>query len=57
MRDVFDKLYDFFQCYFHNRSDLNPLGEFVDGDQNVFVAAWDGTKRSYSIEAPHSGGP
>jgi hypothetical protein len=21
----------FFRCYFRNRSDFNPLGEFVDG--------------------------
>jgi hypothetical protein len=57
MCDVSNELYDFFQCYFRNKSDFNPLGEFVDGDQNVFVAAWGGTKWSYNIETPYSEGP
>jgi hypothetical protein len=37
--------------------DFNPLGEFVDRNQDMSVAAWGGTKWSYSIEAPHSEGP
>jgi hypothetical protein len=57
MRDVSNEFCGFFRCYFHNRSDFNPLGEFVDGDQDKFVAAWGGTKRSYSIETPHRKGP
>jgi hypothetical protein len=56
MRDVSDELCGFFRCYFRNSSDFNPLGEFVDGDQYMFVAAWGGTKRCYSIETPHSEG-
>jgi hypothetical protein len=55
--DISDELCSFFRCYFRNRSDFDPLDEFVDGDQNVFVAAWGGTKRSYSIKAPHGEGP
>jgi hypothetical protein len=47
----------FFRRYFRNGSDFNPLGEFVYGDQDMFVAARSGTKRSYSVEAPHSEGP
>jgi hypothetical protein len=39
MRDVSDELCGFFQCYFRNKSDLNPLGEFVDSNQDMFVAA------------------
>jgi hypothetical protein len=57
MHNVFDELCGFFRCYFRNRSNFNPLGEFVDGDQDMFVAAWGGTKWSYSIETPHSKGP
>jgi hypothetical protein len=57
MRDVSDELCGFFRCYFCNRLDFNPLGEFVDGDQDMFVATWGGTKRSYSIETPHGEGP
>jgi hypothetical protein len=57
MLDVSDELYHFFRRYFCNRSDFNPLGEFVDGYQYMFVATWGGTKRSYSIETPHSEGP
>jgi hypothetical protein len=30
--DISDELCGFFRCYFRNRSDFNPLGEFVDGD-------------------------
>jgi hypothetical protein len=57
MRDVSDELCGFFRCYFHNRSDFNLLCEFVDGNQDMFVATGGGTKRSYSIKAPHSEGP
>jgi hypothetical protein len=39
MHDVSDELDSFFQRYFRNRSDFDPLGEFVDGDQDMFVAA------------------
>jgi hypothetical protein len=46
----------FFRRYFRNGSDFNPLGEFVYGDQDMFVAARSGTKRSYSVETPHSKG-
>jgi hypothetical protein len=34
MRDVSNELCGFFRCYFRNRPDFNPLGEFVDGDQD-----------------------
>jgi hypothetical protein len=47
----------FFSCYFHNRSDFYPLGEFVDGYQYVPVAAWGGAKWSYGVETPHDKGP
>jgi hypothetical protein len=57
MCDVSDELCRFFRCYFRNRSDFNPLGEFVDGNQNVFVASWGSAKRSYGVEAPHGKGP
>jgi hypothetical protein len=39
MCDVSDELCGFFQCYFRNRSDFNPLSEFVDGEKDMFVAA------------------
>jgi hypothetical protein len=42
MLDVSDKLDCFFQCYFRNRSDFNPLGEFVNDNQDMFVATVDG---------------
>jgi hypothetical protein len=31
MLDVSDEFDCLFRCYFHNRSDFNPLGKFVDG--------------------------
>jgi hypothetical protein len=55
--DISDEFNCFFRCYFRNRSDFNPLGEFVYSDQDMFVAARSGTKRSYRVEAPHSEGP
>jgi hypothetical protein len=57
MLDVSDEFDGFFRRYFHNRSGFNPLGEFVNSNQDVFVATRGGTKRFYSIEAPHSEGP
>jgi hypothetical protein len=54
MLDVFDEFDYFFQCYFCNRSDFDPLGEFVDGHEYMFVAAGSGTKRSHSVETSHS---
>jgi hypothetical protein len=57
MFDISDEFNCFFRRYFRNRSDFNPLGEFVYGDQDMLVAAWGGTKRSYSVEAPHGEGP
>jgi hypothetical protein len=57
MLDVFNEFNSFFRRYFRNRSDFNPLGEFVYGDQDMFVATYGGTKRSYSVETPHSEGP
>jgi hypothetical protein len=57
MLDVSDELDCFFRCYFRNRSDFNPLGEFVNGNQDMFVATRGSTKRSYSVETPHSEGP
>jgi hypothetical protein len=57
MLDVSDEFDCFFRRYFRNRSHFNPLGEFVDGHQYMFVAAWGGTKRSHSVETPHSEGP
>jgi hypothetical protein len=56
MLDVSDEFGCFFRRYFHNILDFNPLGEFVDGCQYMFVAAWGGTKRSYSVETPHGEG-
>jgi hypothetical protein len=32
------------------------LVNLSDGNQNVFVAAWGGTKRSYSVKTPHGEG-
>jgi hypothetical protein len=55
--DISDELCGFFRCYFRNMSDFNPLGEFVYGHQDVFVAAWGGTKQSYNIKTPHGEGP
>jgi hypothetical protein len=57
MLDVSDEFDCFFRRYIRNRSHFNPLGEFVDGHQYMFVAAWGGTKRSHSVETPHSEGP
>jgi hypothetical protein len=57
MLDVSDELDRFLRRYFCNKSDFNPLGEFVNGHQYMFVAAWGGTKRSHNIETPHSEGP
>jgi hypothetical protein len=57
MFDISNEFNCFFRRYFGNRSDFNPLGEFVYGDLDMFVAARSGTKRSYSVEAPHSEGP
>jgi hypothetical protein len=57
MLDLSDEFDCFFQRYFRNRSDFNPLGGFVDGNQDMFVSTGGGTKPSYSIEAPHGEGP
>jgi hypothetical protein len=57
MFDISDEFNFLFRHYFHNRLDFNPLGEFVYDDQDMFVAAWGGTKRSYGVEAPHREGP
>jgi hypothetical protein len=57
MFDVSDQFNYFFRCYFRNRSDFNPLGEFVYGNQDVFVADRGGTKRTHNVETPHSEGP
>jgi hypothetical protein len=57
MFDISNEFNCFFRRYFRNRSDFNPLGEFVYGDQDMFVAARSGTKRPYNIKAPHSEGP
>jgi hypothetical protein len=57
MCDVSDEFYRFFRRYFRNWSDLNPLGEIVDDHQYMYVAARGATKRSYSVETPHSEGP
>jgi hypothetical protein len=57
MFDVSDEFDRFFRCYFPNRSNFNPFGEFVYGNQDMFVAARGGTKRSYSTETPHDEGP
>jgi hypothetical protein len=54
---VSDEFNCFFRRYFRNRSDFNPLGEFVYSNQDMFVAARGSTKRSYNIETPHSEGP
>jgi hypothetical protein len=40
MLDVSDEFDCSFRCYFRNRLDFNPLGEFVDGNQDMFVATW-----------------
>jgi hypothetical protein len=56
MFDVSDELNSFFRRYFHNRSNFNPLGEFVYDNQDMFVAARGGTKRSHNVETPHREG-
>jgi hypothetical protein len=38
MLDVSDEFNYFFRRYFLNMSDFNPLGEFIYGDQDMFVA-------------------
>jgi hypothetical protein len=55
--DISDEFNYFLRCYFCNGSDFNPLGEFVYGNQDMFVATRSGTERSYRVEAPHSEGP
>jgi hypothetical protein len=55
--DVSNEFDCFFRRYFRNRSDLNLLSEFVYSNQDMFVAAWIGTKQSYRVETPYSEGP
>jgi hypothetical protein len=57
MLDVSDEFCCFFRRYFRNRSDFNPLGEFVNGHQYMFVAARSGTKWPHNVETPHSERP
>jgi hypothetical protein len=57
MFDVSDEFNCFFRRYFRNRSDFNTLGEFVYGDQDMFVTTRSGTKWPYSVETPHREGP
>jgi hypothetical protein len=40
-----------------NRSDFNPLGEFVDSHNDVLVAAWSGSEWPYGVKVPHGEGP
>jgi hypothetical protein len=57
MFDASDEFDCFFRHYLRNRSDFDPLGEFIYGNQDMLVAAQGGTKRSYSVETPHGEGP
>jgi hypothetical protein len=52
MCDVSDEFYRFFRHYFRNRSDFNPLGEFVDCNQYMFVAAW-AVRNGPTASRPH----
>jgi hypothetical protein len=54
--DISDELCCYFRCYFRNRSDFIPLGEFIDANKNVFVSARGGTKWSYIIKTPQGEG-
>jgi hypothetical protein len=47
----------FFRRYFRNRSDFNPLGEFVDGHKDKPIATWGLSERPHGVEAPHGEGP
>jgi hypothetical protein len=50
-----------FRCFFRrdfcDRSDFNPIGEFVDGHEDVPVAARIYSEWTHRIEAPHGEGP
>jgi hypothetical protein len=52
-----DELHCFFRCDLSDRSDFNPLGEFVDDHKDVLVAARGGYEWSYGVEALHGEGP
>jgi hypothetical protein len=60
MLDVSNELECFFRCYFRNRSDFNPLGEFVNSNQDIFVTTRGGTKWPHGVETHiakgHDGG-
>jgi hypothetical protein len=57
MFDISDEFDYFFRHYFSQQVGLQSTGEFVYSDQDMFLAAWRGTKWSYSVETPHSEGP
>jgi hypothetical protein len=52
MCDVSDEFYRFFLCYFCNRLDFNPLEEFVDSHQYMFVATW-AVRNGPTASRPH----
>jgi hypothetical protein len=54
---LLDEFRRFFQRYLSDKSDFNPLGEFVDGHKDVLIAARGGSEQSYGIKAPHGKGP
>jgi hypothetical protein len=54
---LLDELSRFFRCDYRDKSDFNPLGEFVDGHKVVLVAARGDPEWSYGVEAPHGEGP
>jgi hypothetical protein len=54
---LLDELRRFFRHDLGDRSDFNPLREFVDGHKDVLVAARGGSELYYGVEAPHGEGP
>jgi hypothetical protein len=54
---VLHELCFFFQHDFCDRSNFNPLGEFVDGHENVPRSTWDSSEQTYGVKDPHGEGP
>jgi hypothetical protein len=46
----------FLRCDFGDRPDFNPIGEFVNGYDDVLVAARGGFERPYGVKTPHGEG-
>jgi hypothetical protein len=54
---LLDEFCLFFWHDISDRSNFNPLGEFVHSNEDMSIATESGSKRPYGVDAPHGEGP